>query len=91
MYPFADFDMSVEAPAIGKYESASVWSVCACQFATVGAQGTITATYPAKSLAEKSRAPEVAFKTQVPFTFSAAQGKYDPAGCDALRIAAAKS
>jgi hypothetical protein len=83
-----DFDLEVEAPAVGKWESSSIWLVCACQSATAGAQGTITATYPAKALPEKSRIPGVAFKTQAPFTFSTAQSRYNAAGCDALKPAA---
>jgi len=88
----ADFDMSVESvgnpAAVGKYEG-TIWSACACQSATVGQRGTITATYPADAIKETSRVAGVAFKTQVPFTFGEPQSKYNAAGCDALKAAAA--
>ena len=87
----ADFDMSVEsdgnAAAVGKYEG-TIWSACACQSATVGQRGTITATYPGKSIKAGSGVAGVAFKSQVPFTFSEPQSKYNAAGCDALKNAA---
>src|SRR5258707_14991259 len=66
----ADFDMGVEGAAVGKFESATIYLVCGCQSATIGAQGMITATYPAKLLAEKLRVADVAFTTKTPFTFS---------------------
>jgi hypothetical protein len=84
----ADFDISIEsagyAAAVGKYDAANIWSACACQSATVGQQGTIKFTYPAKALPEKLRVPGVAFTAQAPFTMSAAQTKYNPAGCATL-------
>lgn len=87
---YADFDLGVEGAAVGKYEG-TIWSVCACQFATIGAPATITATYPAKALPEKSRVPGVAFSMKVPFTFAAATSKYNAAGCDKLQTAIAAS
>lgn len=87
----ADFDMGVESEgnpaAVGKYEG-TAWSACACQSGTVGQRGIITATYPAKAINEGSRVAGVAFKSQVPFTFSEPQSKYNAAGCDALKNAA---
>lgn len=80
----ADFDMTVESAVktdvVARSEGKTLWSVCACQSATVGAQATITATYPAKALPPNSRFPGIAFKSQGSFTIAAARGGYNPPG-----------
>ena len=84
----ADFDLSVRADdpraLVGKYNGAASYSVCACQAATAGASATITATYPAQSLAEKSRVAGVAYSVSIPITTTARIGTIEPRGCPAM-------
>ena len=81
----ADFDMRVSADdrraVVGSRIDDFHWSVCACQSAIVGSTATITATYPASALAEKSRVPDVRIETSAPVTIKAAMGAREPAGC----------
>ena len=53
----SDFDLSVSAPsaraAVGKYDGASSFAVCACPKAPAGTVATVTATYPSKWIAPK--------------------------------------
>src|SRR5450432_305372 len=83
----ADFDLTVSAPAeraaVGKYDGATSFAVCACPKAPVGTVATVTATYPSKWIAPKVRVPGVSFTTSVsaPITTGASSG--NPPGCDA--------
>jgi len=81
----ADFDISVTAPdgqsAAAQPIDASHWSACACQGGSVGAMGTVTATYPAAALDERSRVPDVAFSTTASFVIAAAKGTVNPPAC----------
>lgn len=83
----ADFDWSAagEQPnaAVGNYDGPNLWSVCACQGAVVGSPVTITATYPAASLAEKARVPGLAFRSTTQLPIHAAYGTSNPKGCGA--------
>ena len=85
----ADFDMSVTSPdptgVAGEYNGPSIWSACACQGATVGSSATITASYPAQSLAQKQVVPGVAFQATTTFTVAKARGAYEPTSCLALK------
>ena len=81
----ADFDMSVASPDgksfVGKEDRREHWSACACQAATVGTVGTITATYPASMLAVASRVRGVNVSSTATFTTAAAKGPGNPVGC----------
>ena len=81
----ADFDITVTAPdgrsAAAQQIDASHWSACACQGGSVGAMGTVTATYPASSLDTRSRVPDVAFSTTASFVVAAAKGTVNPPAC----------
>ncbi|MEO6525907.1 MAG: hypothetical protein ABIP93_04730 [Gemmatimonadaceae bacterium] len=83
-----DFDLEVTSAdsksAAGQYHGPNNFSVCACQGATIGASGLVTATYPSKTIAPKSRVPNVAFKTSAPFTVGKAQGTHNPDECKEL-------
>jgi hypothetical protein len=92
----ADFDMRVTSAnpnaVVGKYNGASIWSVCACQGAKVKDSATVTATYPAASLPAKARAPGVSFSRTANFTIKRRTGTWEPEGCSELKAAnAAKS
>src|SRR4051812_39038602 len=54
--PLADFDLAVTSPnpasVVGQRIDASHWSVCACQGAAPGSDASITASYPARAMAE---------------------------------------
>jgi hypothetical protein len=83
----SDFDFSVSAPsarsAVGKYDGASSFSVCACPKAPAGTVATVAATYPSRWIAPKVRVPGVAFTTttSVPIVAGASSG--NAPGCDA--------
>ncbi len=85
----ADFDMSVTSQdpigVAGEYNGPTIWSACACQAATVGSTATITATYPAKMLAQKQQVPGVAFQATTTFTIDKPRGAYEPLSCQALK------
>jgi hypothetical protein len=89
----ADFDMQVTSSTgvavVGQYNGPALWNVCACQAGTVGETATITATYPAKALAEKSRVAGAAVRAQRSFTIAAAKGDVQAPGCDALKTTTA--
>ncbi|MEP6689802.1 MAG: fibronectin type III domain-containing protein [Gemmatimonadaceae bacterium] len=83
----ADFDMSVSAAsgssAAGSYNGATSWSACGCQGSAVGALATITATYPARLLADRARVPGVAFQSSISVPLAAARGANNPSACTA--------
>jgi|GEM_PF-1653124 len=83
----ADFDLSVSAPAeraaVGKYDGATSFAVCACPKAPVGTVATVTATYPSKWIASKARVPSVSFTTSVSAPIAAGASSGNPPGCDA--------
>lgn len=89
----ADFDMTVQSvdprALTGKYNGAASYSVCACQAATVGASATITATYPSRALAVKSRVAGVAYSVSIPITAGKAIGGGEPQGCPAQQTSVA--
>jgi microsomal dipeptidase-like Zn-dependent dipeptidase len=83
----ADFDMSVDSPggaAAGLQIDRSHWSVCGCPGAPPGAQATITASYPSKSLETGARVPGVEFQSTATFVVGAAKGPVIPPGCTAV-------
>ena len=85
----ADFDMkasgALEHSVVGNYSSPTAFSVCACQASTVGSEATITATYPAATLTEKTgKIAGVAFASVVRVPIVAGRGKLEPLGCSAL-------
>ena len=81
----ADFDFTVTAAdprsVAGQYDGASYFSACACQGAAVGTIATVTATYPATTLAQKARVPGVAFQASATFALAKANGASDPPAC----------
>ncbi|MEO6525905.1 MAG: hypothetical protein ABIP93_04720 [Gemmatimonadaceae bacterium] len=85
----ADFDMTVTGATAtdvaGEQVGPTNWSACACQGATVGSTATITASYPAKMLAEKARVPGVVFQVTAPLTIGKPQGAGDTRACLALK------
>src|SRR5687768_4630374 len=66
---------------------------CSCQGAKVGTVGTVTATYPARSLAAASRVPGVAFSKTTTFKVGKRIGGSNPVECVAAaeKVAAAKA
>jgi hypothetical protein len=86
-----DFDLEVTSAdsksAAGQYHGPNSFSVCACQGATIGASGLVTATYPSRTIAPKSRVPNVTFKASAPFTIGKAQGTTNAAECRELATA----
>ncbi len=82
----ADFDMTASAPdprsVVGVWNGPNAWSVCGCQGSAIGTPVTLTASYPAKLLAEKSRVPGVAFQAALTIPMSKAYGTNNPTGCD---------
>ena len=95
----ADFDMSVDSPGdaiVGQYIDRSHWSVCGCPGAPPGAQATITAVYPSKSLDEAARVPGVGFESTAKVALGVAKGSISAPGCGAtgamaLPVAPAKA
>ncbi|MEP6691281.1 MAG: hypothetical protein ABJD07_08995, partial [Gemmatimonadaceae bacterium] len=81
----ADFDLTVssanERAVVGKYDGPNWFGACVCPGAQIGQVGTVTATYPAKMLPARARAPGVEFQTSATFTFSTG-GAGNPPGCD---------
>ena len=81
----ADFDLSATAAngpdVVGTYDGAGSFSVCACQSATVGEAASVTATYPARSLAAKARVAGVALRARGPLTLATARGSANPPAC----------
>ena len=81
----ADFDIAVTAPGggtvIARRIDQSHWVSCACRSATAGTVATVTATYPAQSLAASARVPGVAFQRTASFTVSLPKGTTNPFGC----------
>ncbi|MEO6222302.1 MAG: hypothetical protein ABIP90_03565 [Vicinamibacterales bacterium] len=79
----ADFDLTVSSNSgavVGAYDG-TTWSACPCQGAAVGTPATITATYPARTLAPASRVPGVVFQSSLTLPLTAAQGPANPPGC----------
>jgi hypothetical protein len=85
----ADFDLTVtgapRSSVIGAYDGATNFQVCACQGASVGGKATISAKYPAKFLATKSRVPRVAFEASAPIVVGKARSPADPPACAAAK------
>jgi hypothetical protein len=88
----ADFDMTVTAPGgasvVGHAIDVSHWEVCACQGATVGTVGTITATYPAQALSERARVSGITFQTTATFSLAKAMGETNPPACQTRSLTA---
>ena len=82
----ADFDMTVSAPseraAVGQYDGANSFAVCACPKAPAGTVATVTATYPSRTIAPKVRVPGLSFvaTTTVPIVAGSSSG--NAPGCD---------
>jgi hypothetical protein len=80
----ADFDIAVTGNSVvANRIDATHWESCACQGATPGATATVTATYPAQSLATNARIPGVTFQRSATFTLAAPKGASNPPGCRA--------
>jgi len=81
----SDFDMSVTGGAVvGRYDGASAWSACACP-ASAGVSATITATYPARGLAQKARATGVGFQSSITIPVVAGSSSGVPIGCEQFK------
>ena len=85
----ADFDMAVTAAnplsVAGQYDGPASFSACACQGAVVGDVGTVTATYPAKSLAANARVRGQSTQASATFCTAKAYGTSDPPACGLSR------
>jgi hypothetical protein len=80
----ADFDMTVSGASVaGRQIDATHFEVCGCQGGAAGTTATVTATYPARSLAEDARVRGVAFQESARFTLAAAKGTLEPPACRA--------
>ncbi len=81
----ADFDMAVTTQdgysVAGHQIDASHWSVCGCQGAAIGAQATVTATYPSKALAAKTRQTGGELRATTSFTVGPPKNTVQPAAC----------
>ena len=78
----ADFDMTVAGASVVGYQiDASHFAACACQGGTAGSTATVTATYPARSLAQRAQVAGVPRQTQATFTIATAKGGVNPPGC----------
>ena len=88
----ADFDMTVTSGAavVGRYDGASTWSACACPKSGASV-ATITATYPARSLAEQARVPGVAFSSTITIPIAEGTNSGVPVGCHALKTSTVQS
>ncbi|MEP6690810.1 MAG: hypothetical protein ABJD07_06610 [Gemmatimonadaceae bacterium] len=88
----ADFDIAVATPdgtaAVAQRIDASHWTACACQGAAPGTIATVSATYPAKSLAAASRVPGVSIQRATTFALSAPKGTSNPTQCSAPPVVA---
>ncbi len=86
----AEFDMTVSSAsgntAVGQWIDASHWNACACQGAS-GGVATVTASYPAKSLAARARVQGVSLQRSASFTVAPPKGPVNPVGCAAVGIA----
>ena len=86
----SEFDLQVASAepkaAAGQYRDANHFAVCACQGATVGGTGTVTATYPSASIDPKllvnGNKPLASSAT---FTIGKSQGAYDAPECKELK------
>lgn len=82
----ADLDLTVNATAeraaVGQYNGASSFAVCACPKAPVGTVATVVATYPSRTIAPKARVTGVGFTTSTPVTIVAGSNSGNPPGCD---------
>ncbi|MDQ6887174.1 MAG: hypothetical protein M3068_07735 [Gemmatimonadota bacterium] len=91
----ADFDIAVTTPdrtsAVAQQIDASHWKACACQGAPLGTVATVTATYPAQTLAAPSRVPGVAFQRTATFALSAPKGTSNPTGCGGPAVVASSA
>ena len=78
----ADFDITMSGTnVVANRIDASHWVSCACQGAAVGSTATITANYPAQSLAENARVPGVTIQETATFTVAPAKGTANPQPC----------
>jgi hypothetical protein len=84
----ADFDLRVTAPAaraaVGRYDGPNSFAVCACPRAPAGTVATVTATYPGKWIAAKSRVPDVSFTTTLSAPLVAGPSSGNFPGCEGL-------
>ncbi len=89
----ADFDMSVSptGPAVGKYQGANSWSVCACPGASPGTAVTVTASYPSAQLPERLRVRGVAFAATRPVTVVKGNNSGNPQGCESATTTVARA
>ena len=87
----ADFyvDVTGGGASIVALNNYGAWSVCACQGATVGAPATVTASYPAKLLAQAARVPGVVFQSSIEIQIATAKTTSNPAACTPKSTASA--
>jgi hypothetical protein len=79
----ADFDWTASGnAAVGKYDGPNAWAVCACPAAAVGSTIHVMATYPSRSMPEKSKVPGLAFQSYIELPVTPAHGTNSPAGCE---------
>ena len=92
-----DFDITVTAvdsmSVVAQRIDANHTVACSCQGAKIGTVGTVTATYPARSLAAASRVPGIAFSKTTSFKVGKRIGGSNPVECvsAAEKVAAAKA
>jgi hypothetical protein len=84
----AHFDLSVNGgtSVAGHRIDQMHYEVCGCQGGEAGSKATVTATYPTKEWALKTRMwPGVSFQQSVTFALASPNGTANPPACDSLK------
>ncbi|MEO8575732.1 MAG: hypothetical protein ABI556_03490 [Gemmatimonadales bacterium] len=80
-----DFDVTVTSPAGNSVAPSWITAynllACGCQTGSVGDNGVVTATYPARALPEYARVPGVVFQIKSDFSLSKPQNAVNPPSC----------
>jgi hypothetical protein len=88
----SDFDITISGTGVvANRIDASHWESCACQGAPVGSMATVTANYPAQSLAENARVPGVTVQETATFALGPPKGTLNPRACAEPRSTAVMS
>ena len=86
-----DFDVTVTSPkgnsVAPNWITAYNLLACGCQSGSVGDNGVVTATYPARALPEYARVPNVAFQIKGDFSLSKPQNGTNPPSCSTPSVA----
>jgi hypothetical protein len=87
----ADFDMSVTgASVVGSQVDSYHLLACACQGGAAGGSATVTATYPARTLAPAARVAGVSLQRTATITLAPPKGTVNPPACVSDRGRAAE-